>query len=139
MKQEQKLMSLQYRGATGVFLRGRRRYRVFIKYCVFFRIFKNILDSVFPRCQCVYTPQAGRNPALQQNWQSSEKSQNFKEKTQYLMNILQLLDLGYAPNKLFLPQIEQPANRKKNPKMQIEKVVKFFSNIINFISNIFSF
>ena len=25
--------------------------------------------SVFPRCQCVYTHQAGRTPALQQNWQ----------------------------------------------------------------------
>ena len=37
---------------------------------------------------CVYTHQAGRKPALQQNWQSSEKSQNFKEKTQYLMNTL---------------------------------------------------
>ena len=36
--------------------------------------------SVFPRSQCVYTLQAGRTPALQQNWQSSEKSQNFKEK-----------------------------------------------------------
>ena len=31
-------------------------YRVFIKYCVFFRIFKNIPYSVFSRCQCVYTP-----------------------------------------------------------------------------------
>ena len=31
-------------------------------------------------CQCVYTHQAGRTPALQQNWQSSEKSQNFHEK-----------------------------------------------------------
>ena len=51
-------------------------YRVFIKYCV------------FPRCQCVYTHQAGRKPALQQNWKSSEKSQNFKEKTQYFMNTL---------------------------------------------------
>ena len=30
--------------------------------------------SVFPRCQCVYTHQAGRKLALQQNWQSSEKS-----------------------------------------------------------------
>ena len=36
--------------------------------------------SVFPRCQCLYTHQAGRKPALQQNWQSSEKSQIFKEK-----------------------------------------------------------
>ena len=44
--------------------------------------------SVFPRCQCVYTYQAGRKQALQQNWQSSEKSQIFKIKTQYLMNTL---------------------------------------------------
>ena len=36
--------------------------------------------SVFPRCQCVCTHQAGRTSALQQSWQSSEKSQNFKEK-----------------------------------------------------------
>ena len=36
--------------------------------------------SVFPWCQCVYTYQAGRTPALQQNWQSQEKSQNFKKK-----------------------------------------------------------
>ena len=28
----------------------------------------------------VYTQQAGRKPALQPNWQSLEKSQNFKEK-----------------------------------------------------------
>ena len=33
----------------------------------------------------------GRTLALQQNWQSSEKSQNFKEKTQYLMNTLYYL------------------------------------------------
>ena len=46
--------------------------------------------SVFPRCQCVYTSQADRTLALQQNWQRSEKSQNFKEKTQYLMNTLYL-------------------------------------------------
>ena len=36
--------------------------------------------SVLPRCQCVYTRQAGRKPALQQSWQSSETSQHFKEK-----------------------------------------------------------
>ena len=52
----------------------------------FFRFLKNMLDSIFPRCQCVYTYRAGRNPALHQNWQSSEKS--YKEKTQFLMNIL---------------------------------------------------
>ena len=44
--------------------------------------------SVFPWCLCVYTHQAGRTPALQQNWQSSEKLQKFQEKTQYLMNTL---------------------------------------------------
>ena len=27
--------------------------------------------SVLPRCQCVYTHQTGRTPAVQQNWQSS--------------------------------------------------------------------
>ena len=42
----------------------------------------------FPWFQCVYTHQAGRTPALQLNWQSSEKSQHFKEKTQYLINTL---------------------------------------------------
>ena len=64
-------------------------YRVFIKYCVFWNILKysGLLPfSVFPRFQCVYTHQAGRKPALQQNWQSLEKS-HFKEKT-YLMNTL---------------------------------------------------
>ena len=44
--------------------------------------------SVSPRCQCVYTHQAGRTPALQQDWQSSEKSQHFEEKTLYLINTL---------------------------------------------------
>ena len=36
--------------------------------------------SIFPRCQCLYTHKEGRTLALQQNWQSSEKSHNFKEK-----------------------------------------------------------
>ena len=39
-----------------------------------------LLFSVFSRCQCVYTHQAGRKPALQQNWQNSERSQNVEEK-----------------------------------------------------------
>ena len=52
---------------------------------VFFpKILKYFPDSVFPQCQYVYTNQAGRTPALQQNWQSSEKSQKFKEKHQIL-------------------------------------------------------
>ena len=66
-------------------------YRMFIKYCVFSEVFKNIPDSglsLFSLGVSVYAHQTGRKPALQQNWQSSEKSQNFKEKTQYLMNTL---------------------------------------------------
>ena len=39
--------------------------------------------SVLPRCQCVYTHQAGRTPALQQNWQKNHnilrKKHNFNE------------------------------------------------------------
>ena len=42
--------------------------------------------SLFSLCVSVYTHQADRTPALQQNWQSSEQSQNLKEKTQHLMN-----------------------------------------------------
>ena len=45
-------------------------YRVFIKYCVFSKILIYFPDSVFPWSQCVYTHQAGRAPALEQNWQS---------------------------------------------------------------------
>ena len=55
-------------------------YRVLIKYCVFSKILIYFPDSVFSRYQCVYTHPAGRTPALQQNWQSSEKLHNFKEK-----------------------------------------------------------
>ena len=60
--------------SAGIWLLVRRSssYRVFIKYCVFFEDFKILPFSVFPRCQCVYTHRAGRKPALQQNWQSSE-------------------------------------------------------------------
>ena len=48
---------------------------------VFFsKILIYIPDSDFSRCQCVYTHQAGRTPALQQNRQSSENSKNCKEK-----------------------------------------------------------
>ena len=55
------------------------RYWVFIKYS---KISKYILASLgFPSA-------AGQSPALQQNLQSSEKSQHFKEKTQYLRNTL---------------------------------------------------
>ena len=71
-----------YKQAKGgnIILRIGYYYRVFIKYCVFSKILIYIPDSVFSRCQCVYTDQAGRTPALQQNWQSSENSKKFKEK-----------------------------------------------------------
>ena len=58
-------------------------YMVFIKYCFFSKILKYIPDSV---SACVHwtsrlgRQMAGRTPALQQNWQSLEKSQLFKEK-----------------------------------------------------------
>ena len=55
-------------------------YMVLIKYCVFSKILLYIPDSVFSRCQCVYTHQAGRTPAPQQNRQSWKNSKNFKEK-----------------------------------------------------------
>ena len=42
----------------------------------------------------MYTQQAGRTPALQQNWQSSRKSPNFKEKTQYLLNTLYVYNVN---------------------------------------------
>ena len=69
------------------FFRILNNYRVFIKYCVFSKILKNIPDSV---SACVHWTSrldhqmVGRTPALQQNWQSLEKSQLLKEKTQYL-------------------------------------------------------
>ena len=61
-----------------------KTYRVFIKCCVFFYILFQTLAflcflSVYTRV-CTHTR---LTPALQQNWQSSEKSPNFKEKTQY--------------------------------------------------------
>ena len=37
-----------------------QKYRVLIKYCVFSKILIYFPDSVFSRCQCVYTRQAGR-------------------------------------------------------------------------------
>ena len=56
-------------------------YRVFIKYCVFFEDFK-IFRSLFSLgVNVCHTHQAGRTPALQQNWQNLEKSQNYKKNT----------------------------------------------------------
>ena len=54
---------------------------MFIKYFVISKILKYIPDSGFPLVPvCVYT-MAGQTPALQQNWQSPEKSHHFKEHT----------------------------------------------------------
>ena len=42
-------------------------YSVFIQYCFFFEYFEIFRPlSVLPRCQCVYTKQTDRIPALQQ-------------------------------------------------------------------------
>ena len=63
-------------------------YRVFIKYCVFPKILKYSglwLFSVFPRCQCVYTHQAGRTPRcsrtgrVQKNYKILRKNTIFNE------------------------------------------------------------
>ena len=46
-----------------------------IKYCVFFQdfeIFRTLAFLCFPSVSVCDTHQAGRKPALQQNWQSSE-------------------------------------------------------------------
>ena len=55
---------------------------LFIKYWVFSKIFTYIPDSGLSRLLLsvlvMYT-MAGQTPALQQNWQSSEKSKHFKE------------------------------------------------------------
>ena len=51
-----------------------------------FKIYPNSGLSMISIGVSVYTYQAGKTPALQQKGQSSELSQNFKEKTQYLMN-----------------------------------------------------
>ena len=64
-----------------------------------FKYFGLLPFSVFSRFslgQGVYTHQTGRAPALQQNWQSSEKSHYFKEKTQYLMNTLYIKAITYS-------------------------------------------
>ena len=53
--------------------------------------------------------QAGRKPALQQNWQSSEKSQNFKVKTHVSHQIRPLLTLPYT-----LPHSHGPMSRSQN-------------------------
>ena len=101
-------------------------YRIFIKYCVFSKILKysGLLHfSVFPRCHCVYTHKAGRTPALQQNWQSSEKSQNFKEKTHFLMNTLYLLLLP------FKWKVNRTKWRKKNNSHKLS-ITLFQTDII---------
>ena len=54
-------------------------YGVFIKYCVFSEYFK-IFRALFSLGVSVYTLQAGKTPALQQNWQSSEKLHFLKKK-----------------------------------------------------------
>ena len=81
----------EYRGWTTILKVGVYYTGCSLKFVFFPKILKYSglwPFSIFPRCQCVYTHQAGRKPALQQNWQSLEKSQNYKEKTQYFINTL---------------------------------------------------
>ena len=66
---------------------------------------KNIPDSV---SACVHwtsrldRQMVGPTPALQQNWQSLEKSQLFKEKTQYLLNTMKKVSSKFftGPEKI---------------------------------------
>ena len=53
----------------------------------------------------MFTHKAVRKPALQQNWQSSEKSQNSKEKTQYFMNTLYIVTKNLELYVLHLPDL----------------------------------
>ena len=91
-------------------------YRVFI-ICFFSKILKYIPDSGRSRfSSVVYTDviMAGRTPTLQQNWQSSEKSQHFKEKTQYLMNTLYLNEVDDVEEALheLCVRWTQPSHRQ---------------------------
>ena len=64
-----------------------------------FKIFQTLVFLCLPSVSVVvHTHQTGRKPVLQQNWQSFEKSQHFKEKTQYLMNTLYILQMYYQHN-----------------------------------------
>ena len=91
------------------------KYRMFIKYCVFFENFK-IYSGLWPLLvfqRCVNGPLNGRTPALQQNWQSSENSQHFKEKTQYLMNTL------YYPQLERLSVLTCQSSQRSSPHLRI--------------------
>ena len=70
----------------------------------------------------MYTHQARRKPALQQNWQSSEKSKHFKEKTQYLMNTLYLI----IESSRFI--FRQRKKRKWEEKQALRKSGNFVAN-----------
>ena len=70
----------------------------------------------------MYTHQAGRKPALQPNWQSSEKSKHFKEKTQYLMNTLYLI----IESSRFI--FRQRKKRKWEEKQALRKSGNFDAN-----------
>ena len=69
-------------------MHGLERYRVFIRYCVFSKSLKYILDSGlsrFPLGFSLCTQWQVKLQRLQQNLHSSEKSQNFKEKDFYVL------------------------------------------------------
>ena len=57
------------------------KYRVFIEYCDFSKILLYIPDSVFSRCQCVYTHQAGKKTSAAAEQAEFRKfKKNVKEK-----------------------------------------------------------
>ena len=62
---------------------------------------------------------AGRTPALQQNWQSSEKSQHFKEKT----TIFNKHPVGALRIFVHTPSIHRFLNKNKATKSSINSPV----------------
>ena len=98
---------------------------------------------VFPRCQCVYTHQAGRTLALQQNWQSSKKSQNFWKKNTIFNEhpvcpigkyICSLTTTSSSKNttRHFLGQIHLVCNVRDEIVKTETKIVQLFISIFYF-------
>ena len=105
------------------------RYRVFIKYCVFSEFLK-IFRTVYTRCQCVYTHQAGRKPALQQTWHSSENHKILRKKTtifnEHPVYVIKILFCNFLMN----PYVRLSVSRLVGPRRHI-----IFCRILSMSSN----
>ena len=83
-------------------LKNKLRYRVFIKYCVFLEDLKIFRTLAFLSMSlCVHTPGRQNTSAAAELAEFRKIKKKVKEKTQYLMNTLQLkLDSALSPLKL---------------------------------------